>query len=70
MARARKILTKEKILEAQSRTKSNRAAARYLHVSFPHYKMYAKMYTDEESGENLFELHKNQIGRASCRERV
>lgn len=63
MARARKILTKEKILEAQSRTKSNRAAARYLHVSFPHYKMYAKMYTDEETGENLFELHKNQSGR-------
>lgn len=60
---AKKILTKEAILYAQSRTKSNRAAARYLHVSFPHYKMYAKTYVDEETGKNLFEKHFNPSGR-------
>ena len=32
------------------------AAARYLHVSYQHYKKYAKMY-------GLFESHKNQSGK-------
>lgn len=32
------------------------AAARYLHVSYQHYKRYAKMY-------NLFDTHKNQSGK-------
>ena len=63
MAKQKKILTKEKILEAQSRTRSNRAAARYLHVSYPHYKMYASMYKDEESGKTLYQKHANPSGR-------
>jgi len=50
------------ILSAMSRTKSNRAAARYLSVSFVHYKKYAKEYKDEETGLSLFEKHKNQSG--------
>jgi len=61
--RPKKILTKEQILAAQARTKSNKAASRYLHVYFNHYKKYAKMYKDEESGKSLFELHLNQAGK-------
>lgn len=63
MARPKKILTKEQILAAQSKTKSNRAAARYLHVSFGHYKKYASMYKDEETGKSLHELHSNPAGK-------
>lgn len=57
-----KLLTKEDILLAIKRTKSNRGAARFLHVSYPHYKRYAKLYKDE-SGVSLFELHKNPSGK-------
>lgn len=45
-----------------SRTKSNRAAARYLSVSFVHYKKYAREYKDEVSEVSLWEKHKNQSG--------
>lgn len=51
-----KPLSKQQIEAAQSQTKSNMAAARYLHVSYQHYKKYAKMY-------NLFADHKNQAGK-------
>lgn len=61
--RPKKILTKEQILAAHARTKSNKAASRYLHVSYNHYKKYAKMYKDEETGKSLFELHLNQAGK-------
>lgn len=44
------------IVAAQAKTKSNAAASRYLHVSYTHYKRYAKMY-------KLFEEHKNQSGK-------
>ena len=50
------------ILSAMSRTKSNRAAARYLSVSFVHYKKYAREYKDEASEVSLWEKHKNQSG--------
>jgi len=63
MGRPSKIITKEEILTAQKRTRSNLAAARYLHVSYPHYKKYAKMYKDEETGLSLLEVHKNQQGK-------
>lgn len=62
MPRAAKILTKEDILRAQKMTRSNFAAARYLHVSYNHYKKYAKMYKNEE-GITLLEVHKNQEGK-------
>ena len=62
MARPSKILTKEAILRAQKTTRSNMAAARYLHVSYNHYKKYAKMYKDED-GVSLLEVHKNQEGK-------
>ena len=51
-----KPLSIEQIRAAQANTKSNMAAARYLHVSYQHYKRYAKLY-------NLFENHKNQSGK-------
>ncbi len=44
MARPSKILPKEDILRAMKMTRSNMAAARYLHVSYNHYKKDAKMY--------------------------
>ena len=50
-------------LAAMSKTKSVRAAARYLNCSYHHLKRYMKLYKDEESGKTLFEIHKNQSGK-------
>ena len=61
MPRPTKILTKEDIIRAQKVTRSNMAAARYLHVSYNHYKKYAKMYKNDE-GKTLLEAHMNQAG--------
>jgi hypothetical protein len=44
-------------------TLSNKAAARYLHVSYIHYKRFAQNFTDETTGRTLFEMHKNQSGK-------
>lgn len=57
-----KPLSKEMIVAAMARTRSNRAAARYLSVSFVHYKKWAKLYKDEPTGLSLWEKHKNQSG--------
>ena len=54
-------LTKEQILAAMAKTKSNMAAARYLNCSYVHYKKWAKIY-ESDTHENLFEQHKNQAG--------
>ena len=43
-----KILTKEDLLRAMKITKSNMHAARHLHVSYTHYKKYAKLYKNDE----------------------
>ncbi len=51
-----KPLSKPMIVAAQAKTLSNMAAARYLHVSYQHYKKWAKLY-------NIFESHKNQSGK-------
>lgn len=56
-----KFLSKEDCLRAMQNTRSNRAAARFLRCSFPHYKKYAKLYTNEE-GVSLWEAHKNAAG--------
>jgi len=61
MPTPKKILTKEDILRAMKMTRSNLAAARYLHVSYNHYKKYAKMYKNDD-GVVLLEAHKNQSG--------
>jgi len=54
-------LTKEQILAAMAKTKSNAAAARYLNCSYVHYKKWAKVY-ESDTHNNLFEQHKNQSG--------
>jgi hypothetical protein len=58
-----KVLTKQDILSAMLNTKSNHAAARYLNVSYPHYKRYAKLYKEDESDQTLFEKHRNPAGK-------
>ncbi len=57
-----KPLSKEQIVAAMSQTLSNRAAARYLNVSYIHYKKWAKLY-ESDTHDNLFEQHKNQCGK-------
>jgi hypothetical protein len=58
-----KHLTKEQILLAMKHTKSNKAAASWLRVSYIHYKMWAKRYHEFEGGRTLFDVHKNQAGK-------
>jgi len=58
-----KPLSKEMVVAAMNKTKSNRAAARYLNVSYIHFKKWAKLYQDAETGQPLFEKHKNQSGK-------
>lgn len=60
--RAPKILSREDIQRAQKVTLSNRAAARYLHVSLPTYGKYAKLYK-EENGKSMWDNHRNQGGK-------
>tara|TARA_R100000734_G_C3307742_1_gene98320 strand:+ start:416 stop:1042 length:627 start_codon:yes stop_codon:yes gene_type:complete len=55
-------LSKELIVAAMNKTKSNRAAARYLNCSYQHYKKWAKLY-ESDTHDNLFEQHKNQSGK-------
>jgi len=57
-----KPLSKELIMAAVNKTKSNRAAARYLNVSYIHYKKWAKLY-ESKTHDSLFEQHKNQSGK-------
>ena len=47
---AAKDLSKEQIVAAQNKTLSNRAAARYLNCSYNHYKKWASLYKDSETG--------------------
>jgi len=57
------ILTKDDVLRAQKHTLSNRAAARYLGVSYNVYKRYALTFVDNESGKTLFDKHLNRQGK-------
>jgi len=59
----KKHYTKEQILSAMDKTDSILAASRYLGCSYQHLKPYMKMYTDDETGKTLFEIHKNQCGK-------
>lgn len=59
----RKDITKEQVLAAINKTRSNRAAARYLNISYHHYRKWAKFYKDSETGETLFSKHLNQCGK-------
>ena len=60
---APKPLSKEDIVRAMKMTKSNRAASRYLRVSYQHYKKFAKIFVDEKTGKTFFDLHLNQSGK-------
>ena len=60
---AAKPISKDMCLTAMDKSKSVKAAARYLNCSYHHLKRYMKLYVDEESGKTLFELHKNQQGK-------
>ena len=51
----RMVLTKRMIEDAQSQTKSAAEASRWLRISYPTYKKWAKYY-------GIFEQHKNQKG--------
>jgi predicted RNA-binding Zn-ribbon protein involved in translation (DUF1610 family) len=44
-------------------TQSNFQAARYLNLTIETYRKYAKSFVDQESGKNLYELHKNNSGK-------
>jgi hypothetical protein len=61
--RQAKPISKEMCLDAMNKTRSIKAAARYLSCSYQHLKPYMKMYIDENSGKSLFEIHKNQAGK-------
>ena len=54
--------TKQQVLAAMSKTKSNKAAARYSNCSYVHWKKWAQFYKGED-GRSLFEIHKNQAGK-------
>ena len=61
--RPSKLLTEQQIRQAMKFTKSNRAASRYLNVSYPTYRLYAKQYWDPIQKASLFEIHKNRTGK-------
>jgi hypothetical protein len=56
-----KELNRRDIERAMANTKSNKGAARYLSVTLPTYKKYAKLYKNE-NGESLYDLHNNKPG--------
>ncbi len=71
MSYRRKDLSKEQILLAMHNTRSNMASARYLNVSYQHYKKWAKIYDSTELNDindpskgykSLFDKHKNKGG--------
>lgn len=51
------------IRNAMKATQSNFQAARYLNTTIETYKKYATLYMDQETGKNLYELHKNIFGK-------
>jgi len=54
-------LSLQQVQEAINNTKSNQAAARFIHVSYNTWKKYASMYMGE-NGKTLFENHLNEKG--------
>lgn len=55
-------IERQQIERAMRETLSNKAAAKFLGVSFKTYKKYANMYRNEE-GKTLYEAHKNQSAK-------
>lgn len=63
-------LSKEEIQAAMTKTRSVKAAARYLHCSYQHLKKWMKLFRDEDSGLSLFDLHKNQAGKGIAKHTI
>lgn len=57
------MLSEQQIRSAMAHTLSNRAAARYLNVTWETYKKYAITYYDPITGKTLYELHNNKSGK-------
>jgi hypothetical protein len=60
-----KPLPLERIIEAINNTKSNRAAARFLNISYTTYKKYSKLYTTTDENGNIityWDKHLNPYG--------
>ena len=55
-----KHLSKDQVVMAMNKTKSVRAAARYLNVSYIHMKKWMKFYKNEND-VTLFDAHKKSI---------
>lgn len=53
-------LTEAQVRYAIQNTYSVAEAARFLNISYNTFKMYAKMYIDEETGKSLFDLHRKE----------
>lgn len=56
-------LTEGEVRKAIANTRSNLAAARFLGISIDSWKKYASQYIDRETGQSLYDLHKNQAGK-------
>lgn len=59
----KRIISRDEILKAMKATGSNRAASRYVGVSYKHYRIYAQLYTFYDGGPTLWEIHCNKAGR-------
>ena len=53
-------LTESQIRYAMANSWSNAGAARFLNVSYNTYTKYSQQYFDSQTGQSLFELHKNK----------
>jgi len=58
-----RVLSESVIRNAMRHTQSNFQAARYLNMTIETYRKYAKLYVDQETGQTLYELHKNATGK-------
>ena len=59
----KKQFTKEQVLDAMDKTRSVKAAARYMNCDYSTMKKYMKFYKEFEGGRSLFEIHRNQCGK-------
>lgn len=62
-------IPESEIRYAMEHTNSNAAAARFMRISYDSWRKYASMYIDSETGQTLFELHKNQAGVGIARDK-
>ena len=57
IGRPKKIVLESDIRLAMKNTLSNTEAAKYLGISYNHYKKWSKQYIDSETNQSLFDLH-------------